>query len=206
MLPIVATAATRSGSAAAHASACGPPADHPTTPNRSRLERVGERTDVVAPVRDRAVLLAPGPVDAGAVGRDEAHLGSERAGARVLGVEAARQAAVAPDDGIAVGIPDLAVRESAPVRQRDLRGAGHVTTVVMNGVPRVRGVMTAYRLGEMQRYSRPSRAISSAGERCLHTAEAAGSKPASPTVFVLVTGLRSVARVHPGASRALRVP
>ena len=30
-------------------------------------------------------------------------------------------------------------------------------------------------------YSLPHRAISSAGERCLHTAEVAGSKPASPT-------------------------
>ena len=66
----------------------------------------------------------------GTVGRDEAHLGSERAGARVLGVEAARQAAVAPDDGIAVGIPDLAVRERSPVGQRDLSGTGHETTVL----------------------------------------------------------------------------
>src|SRR5215208_6459800 len=34
-------------------------------------------------------------------------------------------------------------------------------------------------------YSRAYGAISSAGERCLHTAEVAGSNPASPTLKVL---------------------
>ena len=43
------------------------------------------------------------------------------------------------------------------------------------------------------RYCRRLRALSSAGERCLHTAEAAGSKPAAPTLVlsrVIVEGCR----------------
>src|SRR5438874_13009482 len=40
----------------------------------------------------------------------------------------------------------------------------------------------------MPRISSSARALSSAGERCLHTAEVTGSKPVAPTLKVLVRG------------------
>ena len=46
-------------------------------------------------------------------------------------------------------------------------------------------------------YSRPHGAISSAGERCLHTAEVAGSIPASPTLILELQPFESGLDMYP---------
>jgi hypothetical protein len=93
---------------------------------------------------------------------------------------------------------------SVDVRPNDVR---NVEVVGSSPITSTRVSAGAFRATNVpQRLVAPCQRDSSTGERCLHTAEAAGSKPASPTAFVLVTGLRSVARYIPAAARVLRVP
>ncbi len=133
-------------------------------------ERVGETGDVVGPPGHRSPLRSGRFADPGAVDRDHSDARRDRPGHGERRVGAAAEPAVAPDHRRAGPITELRPREGAPVRNLDEprfhTASVHPVGRTVSGSARIMSCV---------------RAISSAGERCLHTAEVTGSKPVSPT-------------------------
>ena len=119
-----ATRVTRSGAAAARASACGPPADQPITANRRRAARGSSSSAQAAERRTPHGRAAP-------VDGEQAN--PERGGDRVVGVprEPRVPAPVEVDDGDAVR-----VRRRRRSSARDDQGRPHPTrSMIGDGAP-----------------------------------------------------------------------